>query len=331
VLSFQQAQKKVRALFVAGSTPAGPLTVRQAVERYVAYLRAKKKTGTDAANRLAKHVLPTLGDRPVAALTEKELEACTVAMVRHDPSDPEVARRSKDTANRCLAAFRAALNMAFYDTSNGIASDTAWRRGLRPFPKVARARECFLDQTQANRLVNVCKGGFRNLVTAALLTGARPPHELAGCRVRDFRADLRTLTIVDGKTGHRDIVLTQEAVAFFTGTAAGREPDALLLPRDDGTKWGKNMHIKPMNEAVVRAKLPKDCSIYSLRHTHASQSILLGVNIKFLAENMGTSIVMLEKSYGKFLAASRREMIETAGFKLGLPAGKVAPLRARPK
>ena len=78
-----------------------------------------------------------------------------------------------------------------------------------------------------------------------------------------------------------------------------------------------------MADAVKRAKLSADTTIYTLRHTYASQSILAGMNLQLLAENMGTSIRMLELHYGKFIAASRRRLIEESSFKLGLTPGNV--------
>jgi integrase len=145
-------------------------------------------------------------------------------------------------------------------------------------------------------------------------------------RVEDFRADLATLSVSDGKTGPRDIVLTREAVSWFQEISAGRAPDALLLPRDDGSAWTKSVHARDMREAAKRAKLPKGCTLYSLRHTYCSQSLLAGMNIKLLAENMGTSVRMIELHYGKFIAAARRKLVEEAAFRLGLTA-KVVPMR----
>ncbi len=330
VLSFAQAQEKARQLFVAANAPPGSkrsaLTVKEACEAYIEYLRAERKSARDAEQRLVKRVYPKLGDRLVIELTTSEIEKCKRAMVRRAKDDPEVERRSKASANRIMSSLRAALNRAFQDESNNIPSDAAWRR-VKQFREVVRPRQVHLDVAQANRLINVCSGAFRRLVTAALLTGAWPPHELT-CRVRDFRADLGTLS-VDGKTGPRDIVLTREGVRYLEEIAAGREPDELLLPKDDGTSWGKNHHIRPMREAVAKAKLPKDCTMYALRHTYASQSLLAGMNLQLLAENMGTSIRMIEVHYGKFIAASRRKLVEESAFKLGLQAEKVTQLRPR--
>jgi integrase len=358
VLSFGQAQATARTLARKTSAPAGPLTVKDACLAYIEYLRAEKKTGDESAQRLKKHVYPDappkgglvldgkiianptpaeidrwksnlLGGRIIAELVQADVDSWKRGMVRRDAADDEVERKSKDSANRLLTMVKAALNRVFNDDANKITSDVAWRR-VKPFPDVGRAREAHLDQPQCAELIKVTSGGFRNLVIAALLTGARPPHELAGCKVRDFHATSGTLS-VDGKTGHRDIVLTAEAVKFFKGLVTGRDPSALLLPKDDGTAWGKNHHQRLMADAVTDAKLPADTGIYTLRHTHASQSILAGMNLKLLAENMGTSILMLEKHYGKFIAASRRKLVEESSFKIGLISAEEQPNGSGPR
>lgn len=55
------------------------------------------------------------------------------------------------------------------------------------------------------------------------------------------------------------------AIQFFNEIAAGREPDDLLLPKDDGTVWGKSPYARDMDDAVKKAKMPKGTTIYTLR------------------------------------------------------------------
>jgi len=331
VLSFRQAQEAARAWFAelarqdGGNENGGSVTVKQACEDYVDFLKAERKTAQDTDRRLKLHVIPKFGERRVNDLKTREIEVWKRGMVRRDPDDPDVERRSQDTANRVRKMFFAALSRAFADPEKRVATDIAWRR-VKPFRNVGRARQIHLDIAQSRRLINSCSGAFRNLVTAALLTGARPPGELAGVRVRHFHPELRILSLPDGKTGPRDVVLTEEAVVFFQSVAAGRSPDDLMLPRDDGDAWGHGHHQRPMREAAKRAKLPTGATIYALRHTYASQSLLAGMNLKLLAENMGTSVRMLESNYAKFIAASRRKLVEESAFKLGLPRPKVIAL-----
>jgi len=318
VLSYSQAQEKARAWFaqmeeqLAGK--AGPsraaLTVAEACGRYVDYLRAEAKTAEDAEQRIRKHVLPTLGSRPVAELTLTELERWRNSLVRYDDDDPEVERRSKDTANRLLNYLKAALNRLMQDPSDGITNDHAWRH-LKPFEAVGKSREVHLDQEQMARLIGTATGSFRQLVIGALLTGCRA-GELQKMRVADFHKVTGTVHVAGGKTGKRDVVLTQEGIRFIRQLAEGRPGNAHLFVRDDGSLWGKSHHNRPMQKAVKEATLPEGTCFYSLRHTYASQALMAGMNVQLLAENMGTSITMIERHYGKFTKLARRQQIEAA-------------------
>lgn len=330
-LTFIQAQDKARQWFEAkaseqaGHTPAVVVTVAEACRRYIAYLKAEAKTAKDAEQRLNKHVIPALGERPVSELTLTELEGWRNALVRRDDDDPDAERRSKDTANRLLNYLKAALNRLMLDPKNGITDDRAWRF-LKPFEAVGEARKVHLDGTQVARLLNVASGGFKRLVTGALLTGCRA-GELKAMRVADFHADTSTLHVPGGKTGERDVVLTSEGVRFLEGITAGRRPDEVLFVRDDGTSWAKDDHHRPMAAAVGAAKLDPDTVFYSLRHTYASQALMAGMNVQLLAENLGTSVTMIERHYGKFTKLARRQMIEAAAPKLGLDESNVVKLR----
>jgi len=330
ILTYSQAQERARAWFLqmeGGERPAPApiITVAEAVRRYIAYLKAEAKTAKDAEQRLNKHVIPTLGSRPVVALTLTDLEHWRNGLVRHDEDDPDTERRSKDTANRLLNYLKAALNRLMLDPRNSITDDRAWRF-LKPFEAVGQARHVHLDAAQVARLLNVTVGAFRRLITGALLTGCRA-GELKAMRVSDFHRETSTLNVAGGKTGKRDVVLTSEGVTFFDGISAGRRPDELLFVRDDGAPWGSHDHHRPTTATVTAAELPADTVFYSLRHTYASQCLMAGMNVQLLAENMGTSVAMIEKHYGKFTKLARRQMIEAAAPKLGLEANNVVSLR----
>ena len=56
--------------------------------------------------------------------------------------------------------------------------------------------------------------------------------------------------------------------------------------------------------------MPAETALYSPRHTHISLALLAGVNIQVRAENVGTSVRMIEKHSGKFLNRDRRTMFD---------------------
>ncbi len=354
-LTFAQAVAKAREIHEVATTvevvvPPAPVsvTVQDACERYVAHLRAQgQATWVDAERRLKKYVAPDmeelqprgrkpgqggaaadsrklvdLGSKPVNDLTLSMLEAWRNALVRPG----EEVRASMDTANRMLTYLKAALNRLMLDPSNGIGSDLAWRF-LKPFKDVGSARQVHLDPIQVARLLKATDGALRRIVVGLLLTGARPPSgELAHVRVRDFTPGNGTVYIADSKTGPRTVVLSDEGVRFFQGIISDRAPDSLMFARENGMPWEKVSFGRALAAAIKAANvdasaaeiLPDDTCPYSLRHTHASQALANGMNLQLLAENMGTSIRMLEQNYGKFIQATRRSLMEASAPKLGL-------------
>lgn len=325
VLNFAQAQAAVRELFAATKIPAAPITVRAACDSYVTYLKAERKatTARNAESMFRIHVMPPLGDKLVAELKKAEIDKMKRAMVRAEPESVARIRRSKATANQMMCYLRAALTDAFNEMTNNIPSEKAWRTSENYPGARGKLQVVMLEPEQEQRLINVAQGSFRNLVIATLLTGARPPHELAGCRVRDFSASLGQLH-VDGKTGPRDVLLRPKAVSFFIGLTAGRSPEALLLPKDNGEPWRGVDHAWPMKQAAKKAGLPLTedghlFPIYGLRHVHAAKAITQGANLFLLAENMGTSVRMLELHYGSIIKSRQRALIDAGIPDLDFP------------
>lgn len=297
------------------------LTVRGALTSYVAAKRAADgdEAAEDAYGRLRLHVLCEdvdgaaipgrrgLGDRPIKALTLTELRAWRDALVTREDE-----RVSRSTANRIIANFKAMLNHAYADEENGIDTDAAWRR-LESFENAETSRVDHFTEAQMGRLLVEARKQdpcFADLLEAAFHTGARPPKELALCEVRHFDEKHGQVSIVDGKTGPRVTQLSQAGVEFFKRVTAGRDDDEILLPRADGERWGKSQQHRPMKAALKAAKLPSSASVYTIRHTYISRSIENGMPLTLIAENVGTSVGMIEKYYAKIIARVRRKLVE---------------------
>lgn len=83
-----------------------------------------------------------------------------------------------------------------------------------------------------------------------------------------------------------------------------------MFIREDKTRWKRSDQTRPIKMALEKAKLPLNGSIYALRHTYISSAIEGGVPLNIIAENCGTSVRMIEKTYAKILAENRRQFIE---------------------
>jgi hypothetical protein len=98
-------------------------------------------------------------------------------------------------------------------------------------------------------------------------------------------------------------------VRLLNRLTKGRASDEYLCARTDGLPWLNGIEHRPFADARDKAEVPSEFVPYSLRHFHISQALIAGVQMQALAENVGTSLLMIQKHYGKFLPSDRRAML----------------------
>ena len=60
---------------------------------------------------------------------------------------------------------------------------------------------------------------------------------------------------------------------------------------------------------LLKGQADKGRTLYSLRHTYATNELLSGTDIHTLAKQMGTSVLMLERHYSKLTATMAAEKL----------------------
>ncbi len=344
ILSFPQAQAVARKLFTererddAGlPAQAGPYTVKDCLDDYVAWLGEDGKTAKDTRWRADSLIVPKLGAIQCAKLTTKQITDWRNALAKEQPrvrtgkkaaqrfrvaaedDDPEdLKRRRQASTNRVLTILKAALNRAWREKK--IPSDTAWR-AVMPYREADAARVRYLTAAEAKRLINAADADFRRLVHAALMTGARF-GELAALEVGDFNPDSGTVHIRKSKSGKaRHVVLTEEGAKFFKQTCAGRGNRERILVRANGERWGNNHQCRPMAAACTAGQIDPPASFHCLRHTYASHTIMNGAPLMVVAKNLGHADTrMVEKHYGHMSPSYVADAIRAAAPKFGFQA-----------
>ena len=343
VLNFEQAEAKARAMVDApNGGKVHRLTVRQAMERYIAFKRSQGAPVRDVVSRGNAHILPPLGDLVVSELTAEQLRgwlatlAASPAQVRPkagqvqyqpEPEGDEAVRGRRASANRVLTMLKAALNHA-YDEGH-VPNRDAWGRKLKPFRDVEVARVRYLSVAEAQRLLNACDADFRPLVRAALETGARY-SELTRLEVCDFNADAGTVAVRKSKTGKaRHIVLTDEGATFFQQHCAGRAGHDLMFRHANGGAWKASEQGRPMAAVNEHARLKPPITFHGLRHTWASLAVMNGVPLLIVAKNLGQADTrMVEKHYGHLAPSYIVDTIRAGAPRYGGKTSKrVVPLR----
>ena len=130
---------------------------------------------------------------------------------------------------------------------------------------------------------------------------------------------------VSGKTGPRYLIAKHEVIKVFERLMRWHKLDYTNLNGLIEAKLDKAIFCLPDNTQIsnmenifrnlmVRSHLRKDTSgqnrtLYSLRHTYATQALAKGVDIHTLARQMGTSVGMIERHYSKMTATMAAERL----------------------
>ncbi|HEY8007141.1 MAG TPA: site-specific integrase, partial [Methylocella sp.] len=269
-----------------------------------AYLVALRKGGkaTDhAETRDAHDIGPVLGNVRLSDLNTDRLQSWLYNLAnrpRHARGKgkggkskpiasvpPDAARKRKNSANRTWGVLRAALNHAGWKHDG---------KPVKPFQNVDAPKIRFLDNAEIEKLLAVIDGDFRNLVSAALHSGARF-SELANLKVGDFtNAGIFIAKSKSGKSRH--VALTDVAVDFFTSITKGKNADALLLTLN-GNRWKLSNQTNRMPKACIKAGI-KHAGFHVLRHSYASHAVMLGCPVVVVSKQLGHSgTAMTEKHY----------------------------------
>jgi integrase len=230
------------------------------------------------------------------------------------------------SVNRTCAAFQAALELAAAQDPR-ITNQNAWRQGLAALPDAEQSRNVIIPEDAILRIISAAHVSreFGVLVEVAAVTGARV-SQLARLEVGDLqgeRSDPR-LMMPSARKGRgrkrierRPVPIPINLAIVLKQAGAGRPNEAPLLTKPSGDQWRSFDHRHPFARAVTAAGLdPAEVTIYALRHFSVVRQLLANTPIRVVATLHDTSVVMIERTYSKFItdhsdALSRRALLDT--------------------
>jgi integrase len=293
-------------------------TVKAALE---AYLSDLERLGRKDAARTATSLFRTAIFK--SELAEMELEK----VAREDVVEwrAKIAKgRKPQSANRYFRQILAAITLAV-DELGFVGNKTAWQlRALEESDVEGTA--VFLDQDQRNALIKAAPTSHAAAFFKGLECTAARPGELANATVKDYDTREGTLRLASkkGKGSRmrvRHVVLDEDGRRFFVEQIKGKLPGALIFTTDGVTKWRRDQWAESCRDAVARnneeAKkrkgatlLPVDLGLYSLRHSRISVLLSVhGIDPISVGAQSGTSVVMIEKHYAKFVKTAYVEKL----------------------
>lgn len=242
------------------------------------------------------HILPGLGDIPLAELTSEKVGAFLNERKRfgsHRLESPDYSGLSQDTMRHIHRRLQQCLDQAVRD---GLMTDNPARAFHYSKPKKVNANvltplemEDYLDT--AERL------GYLPMFLLALTAGLRQ-GELIALKWSDLNVKERTLTIseqrsverrelVEYGTETRTIILTPEVVALLVEEHAKHPNSPLMFMHPATLKPFSPQMVRRMHKEIIKEAGFDHIRFTDLRHTCAVLSLRNGMEAKELAKMLG--------------------------------------------
>jgi integrase len=332
-----EQSRKVAAAGYQGKAP----TVRVAIEEYIVErdqrdsIRAGRKVRSDASRKLRRHLLSDeiFAQLPLTRLTENDIARW---LSRVDPTLKRVTRQrlandAKAAFNRFHRRMRKVLPPDFGEVI---------RFGLKLEPSgeggqpVARENQILTDE-QVRAIIAAVKtadsdGDLYRLVILLAATGARF-SQVVRLQVQDVQIDRSRIMMPCSRKGreridrYTPVPVGPDILEELASAIKGRAPvDRLLVRwryRQVGVgKWvrisrapwqASSEMLRPWHRACEAAGL-KGTVPYALRHSSIVRAIRLGLPIRLVAALHDTSVVMIERHYGRWIADGLEELAARA-------------------
>lgn len=316
-LEYDEAKERAEAWLeqIAGAAVRAPKrgTVREALETYLADLRAQGRP--DTAAEVEGRYKTCVWDDELAAV---KLEALTREDILEWRTRLQKGRQNR-SVNRQVRAVKAGLTRA--RTLGHVADADAWDiEALADDRDDDGETAVFLTAAQRAALIAAAEPHLAAFLRGLELTGARP-KELAAATVGDLQGDQLKLSHRKGrppKLRSRMTMLSAEGAAFFKVQAKDKLPGAPLFTEDGEQTWRRHMWSRGIRAALTahnkkaegNKRIPDKASAYSFRHARISELLQnYGIDPLTVAAQTGTSIAMIERSYLKFIPNAMRQKL----------------------
>lgn len=291
--------------------------------------RVEPTTWRSYRNIAAYYLRPRLGQRPLAALSVRELDLHYVWLLEQG------GRGGRPLARTTVLYAHTVLHKALTDavTVDLLERNVAKRATLPridPRRPAGKRRVAAWDEPEVRRfLALTAEDELADLWRVALGTGMRR-GELLGLRWRDVDLSVPHLRVdsalahVEGepqlkgtKTGRSRVLVLDDG----TATAIDRQPRRegewpLVFAREDGSPWTPTVVTDRWRRQWPGLDVPK-IRLHDARHCHATLLLQRGVPVKVVSERLGHSTVaMTLDTYAHVLPAMDRDAAQAIGAAL---------------
>lgn len=282
---------------------------------------------------LANHLLPTLGDMPVAHIDRDTVLSLRTSLANKPNGRP----RAPATINKSIGVLQTILDEGaarhgFTNPCAGIKRLKVRKHDIQPF-----------DMDEVRLLIDRVRPDYRDYLLVRLLTGLRS-GEAHGLRWRHIDLGRRQIlvreTFTKGQTEYtktdgsqRNVDMAGPVLDVLTARAERMEaetnPDAYVFATRSGTGIDNKNFCDRIWYPLLRHLGLAERRPYQMRHTAATLWLASGENPEWIAKQLGhTSTEMLFKTYSRYVPNLTRQ--DGSAFERVLAAQGLTTLAAQP-
>ncbi|MCB0877890.1 MAG: site-specific integrase [Thermoleophilia bacterium] len=272
-----------------------PLTVAQACRAFREQHQASRAR-LRMIDAMLEKVCAAFGERPVVGLD-------AASLARWRASMPPPTRWQATQAFKQVTAWAARWKLVAEDPLAGLPNPRPWRAEVRPFDDWAQVDRVMRELPERLALLPILGAGcglrpgeLLGLDWSSIDLDSRVLHVRASVYERELRTTLKT------RRSLRSVPLRGRVVEQLA-TAPGRRESGLVFASSDGRPLDlHDLRARAWRPALRAAGIEHPFRLYDLRHTYATWSLRAGVGIYQLARRMGTSVAMIDATYGHLAA-----------------------------
>ena len=263
-----------------------PLRIGELLDTYLRdYARDKITVHKDKS--ACKRLVAFFGDRQASEITPQLIEQFKNHRRQKLIGEKQI---SGATVNRDLACLKTAFSKGL---QWGLVSSNPVKM-VRMYSEKDRARTRYLSTEEKAALLAACSPELRRIVLMALKTGMRK-SELLSLRWQDVDFGANQIKIPKSKSGRmRFIPLHPDVLEVLKELPKGGD---LIFKSSNGNALTLYGRVRTQFDTALAKAEIRNFRFHDLRHTFASEMIMLGADLKTVSELLGHANTAMTERY----------------------------------
>jgi site-specific recombinase XerD len=168
------------------------------------------------------------------------------------------------------------------------------------FARTASKLPIVLSRQEIDRMIDQTKNTKHRLIIALAYAGGLRVSEIINLKVKDI--DLESLVLhIKGAKGNKDriTIISPSLIGDLQTILNGRYINDYVFTSDQGNKLTERTAQKIFGQALGRAKIQKEATFHSLRHSFATHLLENGVDVRYVQELLGHTNIRTTQIYTK--------------------------------